>query len=438
VTPYYQHAGIQIWHGKAEDVLPTLSGVTAIVTDPPAGIAFMGKEWDHDKGGRDAWITWMTDIAAKAIETLPPGGMALVWALPRTSHWTATAWEDAGWECRDVITHHFGSGFPKSLSIGKAIDKAAGAEREVIGTKKTKDIRRNVEKDREAGLTNGQPKFGTGSPTVYMDHKITAPSTDAAKQWEGYGTALKPSTEFWHVFQKPLDGTYAQNALKHGVAGINVDGCRIGTESTVVQRAGPSADLGYHGNGSMPSKTGSESGRWPSNLILSGDDVAELFPVTNQNGSGKPTIKKRERNKGWCNASPGDGVDAIDNYGDSGSASRFFQRCDYRDPIDEASRIIYTAKASGTDRGNRAEKQLPLFGEVEEEVINRHPTVKALTLCEYLVKLVTMPEGTVILDMFGGSGSIAVSCKRLGVSCIMIEQDEAHCKIAAERLEATR
>ena len=136
MTPYYDKDGITIYHGDCRDALPHIRGVTGIVTDPPAGISFMGKDWDGHKGGRDAWIEWMTDIAAKAIETLPPGGIALVWAIPRTSHWTATAWENAGWECRDVITHHFGSGFPKSLDISKAIDKVAGAERKEIGRKK--------------------------------------------------------------------------------------------------------------------------------------------------------------------------------------------------------------------------------------------------------------------------------------------------------------
>ena len=108
------------------------NSIDAIVTDPPAGIAFMGKDWDKDKGGRDKWIEWMTGVASECIRVLKPGGHALVWSLPRTSHWTATAWEDAGFEVRDRIAHIFGSGFPKSMNISKQIDKMAGAEREII------------------------------------------------------------------------------------------------------------------------------------------------------------------------------------------------------------------------------------------------------------------------------------------------------------------
>lgn len=412
--PYYQQDGITIYCGKSEDVLPHISGATAVVTDPPAGIAFMGKEWDKHKGGRDKWIEWMSDIAAKAINTLPPGGIALVWALPRTSHWTATAWENAGWEVRDVVTHIFGSGFPKSLDISKAIDKAAGAEREVI------EFRTGPKPGTHGG--SGQYRHGN-------DRSMSAPATESAKVWEGYGTALKPAVEFWHLLQKPVDGTYANNAIKHGVAGINVDGARIGYQSESDKGAALSGDAFKRKDTSdkADAKARAANGRFPANLILSGDDVAALFPETTSGGGDK---------RGGCAMFFG-GDKRTEPTGhkiDTGSASRFFQRCDYRDPIDEASRIIYTAKASGTDRGNRPEKQLPLFGEVEPEVKNTHPTVKPLTLMEYLIKLVTMPAGTVILDPFGGSGSTAVACKRLGVACIMIEQDEAHCRTAVQRL----
>lgn len=122
-------------HGDCFEVLRTLpsNSVDAIVTDPPAGIAFMGKEWDKDKGGRAEWVTWMTSIAKECLRVLKPGGHALVWALPRTSHWTGWAWEDAGFEPRDKLAHLFGSGFPKNHAIGKAIDREAGAVREVVG-----------------------------------------------------------------------------------------------------------------------------------------------------------------------------------------------------------------------------------------------------------------------------------------------------------------
>ena len=163
--------------------------------------------------------------------------------------------------------------------------------------------------------------------------------------------------------------------------------------------------------------------------------MAGLFPVTTSQQAKESKPLQRQDNGIY-----GKGLGSItpeNTHCDTGSAARFFQQCPHRDPIDEASRIIYTAKASGSDRGNRDEKQLPLFGETEEAVKNTHPTVKPLTLMEYLIRLVTMPSGTVILDPFGGSGSTAVACQRLGVRCILIEQDEESCNIAANRLGKT-
>lgn len=109
------------------------NSIDALITDPPAGISFMGKSWDDDKGGRKQWISWLTEVMTECYRAMKPGAHGLVWAIPRTSHWTATALEDAGFEIRDVVTHLFGSGFPKSLDISKAIDKAAGAEKRICG-----------------------------------------------------------------------------------------------------------------------------------------------------------------------------------------------------------------------------------------------------------------------------------------------------------------
>ena len=176
------------------------NSVDSIVTDPPAGISFMGKQWDRDKGGRDQWISWLQEIMAEALRVLKPGGHALVWALPRTSHWTATALEDAGFEIRDCVYHVFGSGFPKSLDIGKSIDKQAGAEREVIGIS-----------DRGAGaspqklLNHGSGDTGIGIlDGSGKNFNITSPSSPEAQQWDGWGTALKPATEIWLLCRKPL------------------------------------------------------------------------------------------------------------------------------------------------------------------------------------------------------------------------------------------
>jgi hypothetical protein len=207
----------RIIQGDCLDVLKTLAdeSVDACVTDPPAGIGFMGREWDGDKGGKNGWIAWLQAVMVEVLRVLKPGGHTLVWAIPRTSHWTATAVEDAGFEVRDVITAITGQGFPKGLSVGKAIDKAAGAELEVIGKNPTW---------REAKRNNAimEPVRGGGAEV------ITASTTDEAKTWEGFGTALKPSSEHWILARKPLIGTVAQNVTEHGTGALNIDECRIG------------------------------------------------------------------------------------------------------------------------------------------------------------------------------------------------------------------
>lgn len=183
---------MQLIQGDCLEVLKTLpaDSVDSIVTDPPAGISFMGKEWDKDKGGRDAWIAWMTEIAKECLRVIKPGGHALVWAIPRTSHWTGTAWEQAGWEPRDKVYHAFGSGFPKSLDVGKKSDK-----------------------------------------------------------WEGWGTALKPAVEEWWLFRKPFKGTVAGNVLEWRTGALNIDGCRI--QSDMASEGRWPAHLTHDGSGDI-------------------------------------------------------------------------------------------------------------------------------------------------------------------------------------------
>ncbi len=177
------------------------NSIDAIVTDPPAGISFMGKEFDSDRGGRDKWIAWLQTIMEECLRVLKPGGHMLCWSLPRTSHWTATAIEDAGFEVRDCVYHIAGSGFPKSLSISKAIDKTAGAEREVVGSYTVGGTAaKGGRQGRASVAAEGESSIG-----LSRDLQITVPATDAAKQWDGWGTALKPSVENWILAHKPLD-----------------------------------------------------------------------------------------------------------------------------------------------------------------------------------------------------------------------------------------
>lgn len=236
------------------------SSVDSIVTDPPYGLSFMGKKWDYDVPSVEIW--------AECLRVLKPGGHLLAFAGTRTQHRMAVRIEDAGFEIRDMIAWVYGSGFPKSLDVSKAIDKAAGAEREVIGIAGKSGSARSC---MAADFAGGE----------YFD---TAPATDAARQWQGWGTALKPALEPITVARKPLIGTVAANVLEHGTGALNIDGCRVGdfqntTPSGVDRRNAALAEAGYRPGtyqmGAKPPDT--PPGRWPANLILSyNEDEFEL------------------------------------------------------------------------------------------------------------------------------------------------------------------
>ena len=260
--------------GDCLDVLKTMpeASVDSVVTDPPYGLRFMGKAWDYDVPTVEVW--------REVFRVLKPGGHLLAFAGTRTQHRMACAIEDAGFEIRDMIAWVYGSGFPKSLDVSKAIDKAAGAEREVVG------------QDTKASSTSGASALPTvGGSTIYKNWDITAPATEAAKQWEGWGTALKPSLEPITVARKPLVGTVAANVLEHGTGAINVDGCRV-----------------------------DPAGRWPANLIHDGsDEVVGLFPETS--AGGYPACRNTSGYSGGLEQgkTPHGAVRT-----DSGSAARFF------------------------------------------------------------------------------------------------------------------
>jgi len=402
----------------------------SIVTDPPAGIAFMNKEWDKNKGGRDQWIEWMEKIATECCRVIKPGGHALVWALPRTSHWTSTAWENGGFEVRDKIDHIFGSGFPKSLDVGKAIDKSAGVERDVIG-----ENPRTMQDIRGGGFESDKAKEKERLPSL-----ITSPHTDAAKQWNGWGTALKPAHEDWVLLRKPLEGTVAQNILKWGVGGINIDGCRVPTEENLAGWAycknGTHRDDGW---GMQRGKAGEfiqPTGRFPANLIHDGsDEVLEIFP--HSAGAAAPVKRGQD---GKSNGIYGDfaqkGDDGASFYNDSGSAARFF----YCAKASKSERNIgcenLPQKTAG-ERTNRVEGYVGLnspragAGRTSGSQ-NDHPTVKPLALMRYLCRLIT-PPGEIILDPFAGSGSTGVAATECGFESVLIEKEYRSYVIASMR-----
>lgn len=249
------------------------NSIDAIVTDPPAGILFMAKKWDSNKGGRDKWIAWMAEVAAECLRVIKPGGHALVWAIPRTAHWTATAWEDAGWEVRDKVYACFGSGFPKSLDIGKAIDKLFGAEG-TRGEYKSKDhaIKRKPGNER---MHEGYQRPWRDNPEIEdRNAREYIPATEAAKRYEGFGSNLKPAVEEWHLLRKPVEGTIAANVLKWGTGGLNIGASRVGTEEDTRREKSGWQDKGYVGGEYDNEKYNAfnsrpQSGRFPSHLILS-------------------------------------------------------------------------------------------------------------------------------------------------------------------------
>ncbi len=412
------------------------NSVHSIITDPPYELGFMGKKWDK-KGIAYDPLVW-----SECLRVLRPGGHMLVFGGTRTYHRMACAIEDAGFECRDMLEWTYGSGFPKSLDISKALDKMVGAERKIIGKKISPYTPTGRNELPDYGKFN-QPTNDNG----YLEYPITAPATDAAKQWSGFGTALKPAHEPIGLFRKPLDGcTIAENVIKWGCGGLNIDGCRIGgtVETWPKSRSYQRHDPGEANKGTQLTGT-APSGRFPANLILDGSEcVKALFPDT-KTGSHKPY---KQNYPGWKNSSE---INTFENIGDSGSASRFFQSCPFTD--DDIPALIYCAKASRAERergleGMPGKDTYQLNGmktsvdgrpgrtqgeRTNEPAKNFHPTVKPLSLMRYLCRLITPPNG-LVLDPFVGSGTTCLAAKQEGFHYIGIELEPDYCEIARRRI----
>jgi DNA modification methylase len=416
---------IRIEHGDSRKILKRLAdnSVSSVVTDPPyalvsigkrfgaenaapakagktgayarASAGFMGQKWDTGDTAFDPafWV--------EVMRVLKPGGHVVAFGGTRTYHRLACAIEDAGFEIRDMVGWLYGSGFPKSHNVSKGIDKAAGAERDVVGTKVGLPGYR-------AGETGPNDVYGNGLGNGSAKAAITAPATDAARQWEGWGTALKPAQEPICLARKPLVGTVAANVLQHGTGALNIDGCRVETADDL--NGGAYAEVGGRGvSGSLHAGSGMNvagktvgkefvqpPGRWPANVIHDGsDEVSAAFPRTS---SGKPGIKRAtgsdmEGNRGAAlGAESRPAGTQMGGFGDDGSAARFF----------------YSAKADADDR-----------------LGSKHPTVKPVDLMRWLVRLVT-PPGGLVLDPFAGSGSTGMACMAEGFDCILIEREAAY------------
>ena len=397
----------QLFVGNNLEILPTLpdNSIDSIVTDPPYELGFMGKKWDS------SGIAYSVELWQQCLRVLKPGGHLLAFSGSRTYHRMVVAIEDAGFEVRDMISWISNKTFPKSLNIGKAIDKAAGAEREVIGTYRLGGNAAQTTKEKGGTFASNTNSVGVKP----IDVDITAPATDEAKQWEGWGTGLKPTVEPVVMARKPVEGTVANNVLKYGTGGLNIDGSRIGTEERINQPASYSNDSPTRGasnggqqggfNYSSDASPTQVIGRWPANIILD-EQAAEL--VDEQSGTSKPKPErsgprggKQQFDGGWDKTNVGTWPEDL-----GGGASRFF----------------YVAKASKRDRNEGL------------ELANNHPTVKPTALMEYLVKLVTPPNGTV-LDPFTGSGSTGKAAILQGFNFIGIEMTEEYVPIIEGRLK---
>jgi site-specific DNA-methyltransferase (adenine-specific) len=423
-----------ILHGNNLDVLPTLpdNSVDSIVTDPPYELGFMGKGWDS------SGIAYSVELWTECLRVLKPGGHLLSFGGTRTFHRVAVAIEDAGFEIRDNIAWLYGSGFPKSLDVSKAIDKSAGAKREVIGTKMAspKGIKNAEERtDTAAGAYGGVPK----------EIDVTAPSTPEAQQWNGWGTALKPAHEPIIVARKPLIGTVAHNVLTHGTGALNIDGSRIGTEQRTNQPAANKADsrgVYNFSNAESSAFNGAEAtkvqGRWPANIILD-EHTAGL--LDEQSGVSKSTPAPRGEVPIASNSMSGaPKTFSGSSHNDSGGASRFFYvaKASKRDR-NEGLEGLQQSQTSGGGGGigdylNDVNSASGKFGSEKAPAKNFHPTVKPTALMEYLVKLVTPPNGTV-LDPFTGSGSTGKAAILNGFSFIGIELTEDYLPIIDARLK---
>ena len=411
-------------HGNNLNELPKLpdNSVDAIITDPPYELGFMGKTWDS------TGIAYNIQLWQQCLRVLKPGGHLLAFGGSRTYHRLACAIEDSGFQIRDQLMWVYGSGFPKSLNISKAIDKAAGAERQVVGIK---DNKGRVRAD-GWGLSDSDGDV------------ITNPNTDSAKQWDGWGTALKPAHEPIVLARKPLDGTVAQNVLTHGVGGINIDGCRVDfvsdedrEESTAKNQhqdfgTEPMTNNTVYGDYSMMKPTNyNPPGRFPANFIHDGsDEVLELFP--DSKGGAYPAKRGQAVNTSFAGGQETEG--GFRAMGDDGSAARFF----------------YCAKANKKDRNEGLDDFQPKRdsdriaddgvgganprNRTNTEKVNHHPTVKPTDLMRYLCRLITPPGGT-ILDPFTGSGSTGKAAVLEGFNFIGIELDPDYIAIAEARIQ---
>ena len=436
---------MKILEGDCVEVMREMDNesVDAIVTDPPYGLGFMGKAWDDLPPG----LEW----AQECLRVLKPGGHLLAFGGSRTYHRLAVAVEDAGFEVRDQMMWLYGSGFPKSLDVSKAIDKAAGVEREVIGQK--------LHARKGVATAEQRTAVGAGSFGEAQLSDVTLPTTDDAKKWSGWGTALKPAHEPIVVARKPLVGTVAENVLRFGTGALNVDGCRIATDD-FKEMSSETFATSKKGDGTWNAKdggifdegrrggwlNGAPSGRWPANLILDEEAGRLLDEQSGTLTSGaNPTRRGVDDARQVLGAFGGQNSCDAPRGTDAGGASRFFYcakagKAERNAGLDEVVGKRIGAKGNGMGRtcatcGASVMDGCECADRTYENPVrpNHHPTVKPISLMAYLVRLVTPPNGTV-LDPFLGSGTTGCAAVLEGFDFIGIEREADYVVIAEARI----
>ena len=448
---YSSDENYKLYNGNMLDMMEVIepNSIDAIVTDPPYELNFMNKKWDN------SGIAFQKETWKKCYDVLKSGGHMLVFGGSRTFHRIACAIEDAGFEIRDTIMWLYGSGFPKSMNIGLAIDKRNGVESPIVGQneqilkKQAKDLREGKRKIVDS-FNSGASERNNGFKTVSADIKL------AQNEWAGWGTQLKPSYEPIIVCRKPCENSIVDNVMKYGVGGINIDECRVPISKDDIDminaKSSKNPTDNYKKNESKKygdyalniATTANEQGRFPANTILTYDDsdyneVCGGFP--NSKGSSSQNVFTESSKYGGNSLyeSSTKRFSYQEGYNDEGSASRYF----------------YCAKASKRDRDeglkefedyvlpkNGSGKRFTVGGSKEVSLPrkNIHPTVKPTSLMQYLIRLVT-PKGGTVLDPFNGSGSTGKACmyenadRNANYKYIGIELTEEYLPISKARIE---
>ncbi|UXF50252.1 hypothetical protein 7865G3C9_3 [Haloquadratum phage sp.] len=393
----------QIYTGDCFEKLPALdeNSVHAIVTDPPYGLAFMGRSWDDFEPKE--YQAWCEKWATECLRVLKPGGHLLAFSGNRTHHRLMSGIEDAGYEIRDTITWHYGSGFPKALDVSKSIDKQADADREVVETVRKTHISTSNTND---GWSRPSHKNKDGEAKKTMD--ITQPATEQAEQWDGFKSALKPATEFVCVARSPLaEDTIAENVVAHGTGALNIDATRIETDGENLSYGSREIGDGVKYQTQPEPDNGGEQhtkGRYPSNVVFDAQQADVLDDDVGECETGDYAGRHATGSSMF--------LDESDNPDMSNGA--------YSDDKSGPSRYFYTSKASKAER--------TLDGKID----NAHPTVKPIDLMEWLVQLATAEE-QIVLDPFAGSGTTCKAAKNKTRQFIGIEQQAKWADVARVR-----